>query len=108
MFERNKIKVYTKQVSKFIVDNIRGTEYGPEASFRDFTKAIVRNTNEVLSVSIPFELPTVSKSIFAGIPHPFRVEIRHFLLQYTYQRGTERDSGRGEENLKHTQPQLKA
>ena len=68
MFERNKIKVYTKQVSKFIVNNIRGTEYGPEASFRDFTKAIVRNTNEVLSVSIPFELPTVSKSIFAGIP----------------------------------------
>jgi hypothetical protein len=32
MFERNKIKVYIKQISKFIVDNIGGTEYRPEAS----------------------------------------------------------------------------
>jgi hypothetical protein len=59
---------YIKQVSKFIVDNIRGTENRPEASLGDFTKAIVRNTNEVLSVLIPIELLTVSKPIFVGIP----------------------------------------
>ena len=34
-FERKKIEIYIKHISKFIIDNIRGTEYGPAVSFRD-------------------------------------------------------------------------
>jgi len=67
-FERNEIEVYIKQVSKFIVDNIGGTEFGPAVSFRDITRAIVRNTNEILAVSIPIEFSEVPESVFVGIP----------------------------------------
>ncbi len=68
LLEKNEIKNYIKHVSKFIVDNLGGTEYGPAASFRDITKAIVNNTNEILSVAVPMEIPEISKSIFVAIP----------------------------------------
>jgi malate dehydrogenase len=41
-FPRRQIESYVKSVSKFIIDNIGGTEYGPAASFRDITRAIAR------------------------------------------------------------------
>ncbi len=40
LMDKNEIESYIKNVSKFIVDNIGGTEYGPAASFRDITRAI--------------------------------------------------------------------
>lgn len=65
---KNEIDFYLKTVSKFIVDNIGGTEYGPAASFRDITRAIARNTNEVLSIAAPIKFENISEPIFVGVP----------------------------------------
>jgi malate/lactate dehydrogenase len=40
-----------KEVLKIIVDNIVGTEFGPAASFRDITRAIVDDTNQIIPVA---------------------------------------------------------
>jgi len=65
---KNRIDSYLKTVSKFIVDNIGGTEYGPAASFRDVTRAIVRNTNEVLSIAAPIKFEDIYEPTFVGVP----------------------------------------
>jgi malate dehydrogenase len=65
---KHEIMSYVKEVSKFIIENIGGTEYGPAASFRDITRAIANNTNEILSVSIPIKFPEIPEITFVGIP----------------------------------------
>jgi malate dehydrogenase len=60
--QKSEAESYMKSVSKLIVDNIGGTEYGPAASFRDIVRAIVRNTNEILAIAKPTK--------FSGIPEP--------------------------------------
>jgi malate dehydrogenase len=65
---KNEIDSYVKTVSKFIIDNIGGTEYGPAASFRDITNAIVRNTNEILSIATAVKFPDIPEPTFVGIP----------------------------------------
>ncbi len=65
---KNEIELYLKTVSKFIVDNVGGTEYGPAASFRDIVTAIVRNTNEVLSIAVPIKFEDTPEPIFVGVP----------------------------------------
>jgi malate dehydrogenase len=64
---KEEIADYVKSVSKTIIDNIGGTEFGPAASFRDIVRAIVRNTNEVLPVATPmnFGLP---EQVFVSVP----------------------------------------
>jgi malate dehydrogenase len=59
---------YVKSVSKLIIDNIGGTEYGPAASFRDIAKAITKNTNEVLSIAAPAKFEEIPEPVFVGIP----------------------------------------
>ena len=66
--ERRQVESYVKAVSKFIVDTIGGTEYGPAASFRDITKAIVRDTNETLSIAAPTKFSQISEPVFVGLP----------------------------------------
>jgi malate dehydrogenase len=63
---KEEIADYVKSVSKTIIDNIGGTEFGPAASFRDIVRAIVRNTNEVLPVATPMNL---------GLPEPVFVSV---------------------------------
>ena len=65
---RNEIGSYVKSVSKLIVDNIGGTEYGPAASFRDIVRAIVRNTNEVLPVATPTKFNGLPEPVFVSVP----------------------------------------
>lgn len=65
---RNEISSYVKSVSKLIVDNIGGTEYGPAASFRDIVRAIVRNTNEVLPVATPMKFDGLPEPVFVSVP----------------------------------------
>jgi malate dehydrogenase len=65
---KNEIASYVKSVSKFIVDNIGGTEYGPAASFRDIARAITKNTNEILSIAAPVEFEEIPEAVFVGIP----------------------------------------
>jgi malate dehydrogenase len=72
---------YVKRVSKFIVDNIGGTEYGPAASFRDITRAIVQNTNEILSVATPIKMAEVPEPIFVGMPVKLGRRIGYSLLK---------------------------
>jgi len=64
--EKRQIESYVKTVSKSIVDSIGATEYGPAASFRDITRAIVKDTNETLSVAAPMNL--LGESVFVGVP----------------------------------------
>lgn len=65
---KNEIDTYIKNVSRIIIDNIGGTEYGPAASFRDITRAIVKNTGEILSVATPIRFRENAEPIFVGIP----------------------------------------
>jgi len=67
-FSKDEIKSYVKSVSKLIVDNIGATEFGPAASFRDITQAIVKNTNEVFPVAAPSEFAEDLKLVFVGVP----------------------------------------
>jgi len=62
------LESYVKSISKFIIDNIGSTEYGPAASFRDIVKAIVRNTNDVLSVATPMEFEGLPEPVFVSVP----------------------------------------
>ena len=62
------ISTYVKTVSKQIIDNIGGTEHGPAASFRDITKAIVKNTNEIFSIAAPHKFDEIPEEVFVGIP----------------------------------------
>jgi malate dehydrogenase len=62
------IEAYVKSVSKEIVDNIGGTEFGPASSFRDIVRAIVKNTNEVLPVATPIKLDGLSEPVFISVP----------------------------------------
>lgn len=62
------IDSYVKSVSKVIVDNIGGTEFGPAASFRDIVRAIDRNTNEVLPVATPMKFSGLSEPVFVSVP----------------------------------------
>jgi malate dehydrogenase len=68
ILQKTEIEAYVKSVSKFIVDNIGGTEFGPAASFRDITRAIVKNTKEILSIASPFTLKELHEPTFVGIP----------------------------------------
>jgi len=65
---KQEIAIYVKAVSKFIVDNIGGTEFGPAASFRDITRAITNNTGEILAVSTPMRFSGVTEPVFVGTP----------------------------------------
>ncbi|MEM2130530.1 MAG: malate dehydrogenase [Candidatus Bathyarchaeia archaeon] len=62
------ITFYVKSISKVIVDNIGGTEYGPAASFRDITRAIVQNTNEIQSIAAPVKFEELPEPVFVGLP----------------------------------------
>ncbi len=65
---KNELSSYVKSVSKLIVDNIGGTEFGPAAAFRDTVKAIVRNTNDVLPVAAPMKFDGLPEPVFVSVP----------------------------------------
>jgi malate dehydrogenase len=67
-FNKNEVDNYVKTVSKLIIDSIGGTEYGPAASFRDITRAIVENTGEILSVATQNKFEEIPEPIFVGTP----------------------------------------
>jgi malate dehydrogenase len=67
-FSKSEIESYVKSVSKVIVDNIGGTEYGPAASFRDIARAITKNTGEILSIATPIRFDAISEPVFVGVP----------------------------------------
>ena len=62
------IDAYIKSVSKTIIDNIGGTEYGPAASFRDILRAIIKNTNEILPVAAPTKFEGLPEPVFVSVP----------------------------------------
>ena len=66
--KKSEIDFYMKEISKTIVDDIGGTEYGPAASFRDITRAIVKNTNEILPIAAPQKFEDLPEPIFVSIP----------------------------------------
>ena len=68
VFLKQDIISYVKEISKFIIENIGGTEYGPAASFRDITRAIANNSDEILPVSVPMKFSEICEQTFVGIP----------------------------------------
>ncbi len=66
--KKAEIDSYMKEVSKTIVDNIGGTEYGPAASFRDIIRAITKNANEIMPIAAPQEFEDLPEPIFVSIP----------------------------------------
>jgi malate dehydrogenase len=65
---KDEIDSYVKDVSKVIVDNIGGTEYGPAASFRDIVRAVVRDTNEFFPVAAPMKFKELAEPVFVSVP----------------------------------------
>lgn len=65
---KNEIEIYMKSVSKMIIDNIGGTEYGPAASFRDIIRAMVKDTGEILSIATPMKFEGIPEPVFVGAP----------------------------------------
>ena len=65
---KDELGSYVKSVSKEIIDNIGGTEYGPAASFRDIVRAIVRNTKEILPVATPMNFDRLPEPVFVSVP----------------------------------------
>ena len=65
--DKQDIENYVKNISKQIIDNIGGTEFGPAASFRDIFRAMVLDTNEIL--------PIASETIVEGITYPVFISI---------------------------------
>jgi malate dehydrogenase len=65
---KEELDSYVKSVSKLIVDNIGGTEFGPAASFRDIVRAIVKNTNELLPVAAPTKFEDLPDPVFVSVP----------------------------------------
>ena len=68
VLDRNEIVSYIREVSRFIIENIGGTEFGPAASFRDIINAIVKNTGEILPVASPIRIEGIPEPTFVGIP----------------------------------------
>ncbi len=66
--EKTVIDSYMKEVSKTIIDNIGGTEFGPAASFRDIARAITNNTNEIIPIAAPQEFEGLPEAVFVSIP----------------------------------------
>ncbi len=67
-FSREEIDSYVKKVSKFIVDNIGGTEFGPASSFRDIIRDIAVNTQRIRPVSTPFVFEQIPEPTFVSVP----------------------------------------
>jgi len=65
---KEEINDYVKSVSKLIVDNIGGTEYGPAASFRDIIRAIIKDSHEVLPVAVPTKFEDIPEPVFVSVP----------------------------------------
>jgi malate dehydrogenase len=65
---KEEIEDYVKSVSKLIVDNIGGTEFGPASSFRDIVRAIVRGANDVLPVAAPMKFEGLPEPVFVSVP----------------------------------------
>jgi malate dehydrogenase len=65
---KDEMDSYVKSVSKVIVDNIGGTEYGPAASFSDIVRAVVEDSKEVFSVAAPVKFEELPEPVFVSVP----------------------------------------
>ena len=72
---KEEIESYVKSISKVIIDNIGGTEFGPAAAFRDILRAIVNDTDEILPISFPTKFKDLPESIFVSIPRKIGLSI---------------------------------
>jgi malate dehydrogenase len=90
MLVKDEIDAYIKSVSKMIIDNIGGTEYGPAASFRDIIQAIAKNTNELLPIAAPTKFDELPEPVFVSIPRKLGKSIGNSIydtLAYTEKTG---------------------
>ena len=67
-FNRDEVEDYIVEMTEFVVDNQGATEWGPAASFRDITRAIVNNTDEILAVDLPMRFPSIPEPSYVSLP----------------------------------------
>lgn len=68
ILHKEEIGSYVKTISKFVIDNIGGTEYGPAASFKNIVEAIIKDRGEILSVAAPTKFEGLPEPVFVGVP----------------------------------------
>lgn len=68
ILRKEEIESYVKTISKFVIDNIGGTEYGPAASFKNIVEAIIKDRGEILSVAAPTKFEGLPEPVFVGVP----------------------------------------
>lgn len=78
--DRTDVDSYMKSISKYVIDNIGGTEFGPAASFRDIVRAIVKNTDEILPIAAPMRFEGIPEPTFVGVPVRLGWSIGPFLF----------------------------
>lgn len=67
-FNKTEVETYVKEVSRMIIDNIGGTEYGPAASFRDLVMAIVEDQKKIFPISTPLRWIKIPEPVFVSVP----------------------------------------
>lgn len=78
--DRTDVDSYIKSISKYVIDNIGGTEFGPAASFRDIVRSIVKNTDEILPIAAPMRFEGIPEPTFVGVPVRLGWSIGPFLF----------------------------
>lgn len=66
--EKNFIEDYIKSITRFIIDNVGGTEYGPAAAFRDIVKSIVDDKKNVFPIDVPIRFDNLPEPVYVSVP----------------------------------------
>jgi len=66
--ERRDVEEYVRSITRFIIDNVGGTEYGPAAAFRDIVKAIVKDERKYFPVDVPLRFSEIPEPVYVSVP----------------------------------------
>lgn len=66
--DRSVIEAYMKEITRFVIDSVGGTEYGPAASFRDIVRAIVEDRKEILPIATLTKFREIPEPVYVSVP----------------------------------------
>ncbi len=66
--EKYVVEDYIKSVTRFIIDNVGGTEYGPAAAFRDIVKSIVEDERNIFPIDVPIRFDSIPEPVYVSVP----------------------------------------
>lgn len=68
LIEKNVIEDYVRSITKFIIDNVGGTEYGPAAAFRDIIEAIVKDRRTYFPIDALIRFDEIHEPVYVSVP----------------------------------------